>query len=72
MKIIVNSGGKRMVIPVPMFLLPKAIAQSGDLSEMDKEDAKALIKGLKKYVKTHGHFTLVEIQSGDDHVIIRV
>ncbi len=73
MKILVKEGGKKLRFWVPnCFFNEKLIRRFAD-NEVPPEILGQLGEfrhALKSYVKEYGHFTLVEVISGDTHVKI--
>ncbi len=50
----------------------KALKDTANFSQEEIQNARACMATLKKYIKKHGHFTLVEVHSADTYVRIRV
>lgn len=50
----------------------KSLENTANFSQEDIQNARACMAALKKYIKKHGHFTLVEVSSADTYVRIRV
>ncbi len=75
-----QSQGKDIFIPLPSALvfnrftagyLAKQMKENG--FRMDKGQARALIKALNRYRRTHRDWVLVEVESADgDHVLIKL
>lgn len=77
-QIISNEGYKlRLRLPTALLkskIIRKTFSKYGNFGFVSFMDLSPLFyKNLKKYVKQHGHFNLVEIESSDgDKVIIEV
>lgn len=50
----------------------KLLDNTANFSKEEIQNARACMAALKKYIKKHGHFTLVEVSSADTYVRIRV
>lgn len=77
MKIIVQSEDKNLKIYLPMRLvMSKSVIRLGFKGNKEVETHLPLINScyhiLKEYIKLNGHFTLVEIESADNHIKIEV
>ncbi len=50
----------------------KLLTNTANFSQEDIQNARACMAALKKYIKKHELFTLVEVSSADTYVRIRV
>ncbi len=67
--------GRRINIPVPLgfvgspFVLKAAARCGGPEAAKYAPVAKDLCRELKRYVRTNGHFTLVDVESSDGTLV---
>lgn len=76
MKIEVENKGTKfpIVIALPNFLINnktaiKMILDKGNV-KLPQEVVEKLIRVINDYVKSHGHFTLVEVESSDTKISV--
>lgn len=76
MKIEVENKGTKfpIVIAIPNFLINnktaiKMILDKGNV-KLPQEVVEKLIRVINDYVKSHGHFTLVEVESSDTKISV--
>ena len=76
MKIEVENKGTKfpIVIAIPNFLINnktafKILLDKGNV-KLPQEVVEKLIRVINDYVKSHGHFTLVEVESSDTKISV--
>ena len=76
MKIEVENKGTKfpIVIALPNFLINnktaiKILLDKGNV-KLSQEVVEKLIRVINDYVKSHGHFTLVEVESSDTKISV--
>lgn len=70
-----NGNGRfRLFLPVPLGLLSTRFALNFIPREYRQYSgaAHALVRALKEYKRLNGSWNLVEVESGDTHVLIRI
>ena len=73
MKIIIKTNPHKFSFYLPSgFIRSTILLNSLDLDEETKKLIKSCYPHIKKFIKTNGHFNLVEIDNKDAKVIIRV
>lgn len=79
MKITIKSDDYNFTIPLPNFLINEHILAwafkqgkkyDPDMQNIPIHQLKALVKELKKSVKTFGHYELVHVESSDGDIVI--
>ena len=73
MKIIIKNNPHKFSFYLPNgFMRSTILLKSLDLDRETRKLIKSCYPHIKKFIKTNGHFNLVEVDSNDAKVIIRV